>query len=215
MSLLFSALWNWEGTKCISQSSPFGSSGKTMSEAAQLNFPGTFWSDKCKRALRLRESPGRSQAFADSAKYDYLFQIPFHSRSAPCRTLLFRCFFPLFGCGGVCVGQHVCVIDSLFLFLLFVCLLVWFFVHLFIWSTPPHPPPQWKEKEGLKSPRSWVPSAPLKTLGIVEMLRIWLECHRNALLLGMDRPMHCRFYQDSPGHCTYSYTGAVVWARAG
>lgn len=150
MSLLFSALWNWEGTKCISQSSPFGSSGKTMSEVAQLNFLGTFWSDKCKRALRLRESPGRSQAFADSAKYDYLFQIPFHSRSAPCRTLLFRCFFPLFGCGGVCVGQHVCVIDSLFLFLLFVCL----FVCLFICSFDPHPLtplPSGKKRKGLKA----------------------------------------------------------------
>lgn len=74
---------------------------ENTSEAAQLNFPGTFLSDKCKRALRLRESPGHSQAFADSAKYDYLFQIPFHSRSASCRTLLFPCFFPLFG--GVCV----------------------------------------------------------------------------------------------------------------
>lgn len=33
------------------------------------------------------------------------------------------------------------------------------------------------------------------------MLRIWLECPRNALLLGTDRPVCCGYYQDGPGHC--------------
>lgn len=84
--------------------------------------------------------------------------------------------------------------------------------------SPPHPTLlQRKEKEGLKSPRSWVLSALLKTLERVEVLRIWLECHRNALLLGMDRPTCCRFYQDSSGHCTHSCASAVLrgknWLR--
>lgn len=33
------------------------------------------------------------------------------------------------------------------------------------------------------------------------MLRIWLECPRNALLLGTDRAVCCRCYQDGSGCC--------------
>lgn len=84
------------------------------SSTAELSV-GHFSMTDVKRALRLRETQGHPQAFADSAKYDCLFKNPFHSRLAPHKTFLFP-FFLSAVCGGVCVGEHVCVVDFLCFF---------------------------------------------------------------------------------------------------
>lgn len=124
-----------------------------------------------KRALRLGETQGHPQAFADSAKYDCLFKNPFHSRLAPCTTFLFPFFFLFFLCvwGCVCRRARVCCWLSLFLSFFFFFLLLFFFF------------PNGRKRKGLKAPGAEYHQLLQRLVGEWRVLRIWLEeCSRNA-----------------------------------
>lgn len=109
-----------------------------------------------KRALRLRGTKGHPQALLTVPKMTVCSKIHFIPDWHLVKLSFFLFFFfsprSVLGWGGyVCVGEHVCVV------------LLPLFPSLFFSFSP-----QLKEKERLKSPRSWVPSTPLKTLGRVK-----------------------------------------------